>query len=66
MQAAVAAVIIDVTLTMCWALIKEKNMLPIIVMICAFSAAYFLKINVIYIILSCGLLGMVSVTKKVN
>lgn len=64
MQAGVAAVIIDVTITMGKDVLKEKNALSIIVMIAAFIATYFLKINVIFIILICGILGIISTSKK--
>jgi chromate transporter len=57
MQAGVAAVIIDVVITMGNGIVKEKNTLSIIVMITAFIAAFIFKVNVIFIILACGLLG---------
>lgn len=61
MQAGVAAVIIDVVISMIISLIKERKLLPIIVMIGAFTAAFIFKINVIIIILVCGLIGAISV-----
>lgn len=60
MQAGVAAVIIDVVISMIISLLKEKKALPIIVMISAFTASFVFKINVVIIILLCGLIGAIS------
>ncbi|WP_312645527.1 chromate transporter [Hydrogenoanaerobacterium sp.] len=59
MQAGVAAVIADVTINMGGNVVKEKKMLPIFVMMGAFIATFFFKVNVIFIILICGTLGAV-------
>lgn len=53
MQAGVAAVIADVVIEMGSNVIKEKNILSILIMFLVFTASYILKINVIYIILFC-------------
>lgn len=53
MQAGVAAVIADVVIEMGSNVIKEKNVLSILIMFLVFTASYILKINVIYIILFC-------------
>jgi chromate transporter len=57
MSAGVAAVIADVVIDMAAKVIKNKVALPIVVMILAFAAAAFLKVNIIYILLICGALG---------
>ena len=57
MQAGVAAVIVDVVIEMASKIIKPKCLLPIIVMILAFIAAAFLKVNIVIILLICGALG---------
>ncbi|MBC8558813.1 chromate transporter [Fumia xinanensis] len=57
MQAGVAAVIIDVVYTMGRSIIKEKNILPILVMITAFAAVYFFNVNVMIIIFAAGVIG---------
>ncbi len=57
MSAGVAAIIVDVVIDMAAKIIKNKTLLPIAVMILAFIAAAFLKINLIYILLICGALG---------
>ncbi len=57
MQAGVAAVIIDVVVTMVIDLIKERKVLPVVVMIGSFIATFFLNINVIFVILVSGIIG---------
>ena len=51
MQSGVAAVIIDVVLTMAGGIIKEKRIISIIMMVGAFVATFFFNVNVAYIIL---------------
>lgn len=65
MQAGVAAVIIDVIINMASSIIKNKAIIPILVMIGAFIATYFFKVNIILIILVCGIIGVLS-TKHEN
>lgn len=60
MQAGVAAVIIDVVISMLISLLKERKVMPIIVMIGAFTATFVFRINVIIIILVSGLIGAIS------
>lgn len=67
MQAGVAAVILDVVLNLGGNVLKEKDILSVLVIIGAFIATYFLKINVMYIILVCGCIGAFKIliqTKK--
>lgn len=60
MQAGVAAVIIDVVISMIMDLLKERKVLPVIVMIGAFVATFILKINVIIIIITSGIIGAIA------
>lgn len=60
MQAGVGAVIASVVYEMASGLLKEKNCIYMMVMIGAFVANYFLKINVALIILICMLFGFLS------
>ncbi len=60
MQAGVAAVIADVVIDMGGKVIKDKNILSIAVMAAAFAVTYFLKVNVIFIILACIGLGVIK------
>lgn len=57
MQAGVAAVILDVVCSMGGDVIKSRSVLSILIMVCAFVATYIWGINVIWIILVCGVLG---------
>lgn len=60
MQAGVAAVVIDVSISMITELFKEKKTVPIIVMLGAFIAAFTLHINAVVIIIVSGLIGVSS------
>lgn len=60
MQSGVAAVIADVTIRMAGDVIRQKKLLYILIMAGAFCATFFLKINVVYIILSCVFLGLIA------
>ncbi len=57
MQAGVAAVIADVVINLGGSVIKQKDIMSVIIMAGAFIATFFLKINVMYIILVCGCIG---------
>jgi chromate transporter len=65
MQAGVAAVIIDVVLNMGNTVVKTKQILSILMMIAAFIATYN-HVNVIYIILVCGVIGAISTIYREN
>ena len=57
MQAGVAAVIVDVVLNLGGNVLKEKDIVSVIIMTGAFIATFFLEINVMYIIFVCGCIG---------
>ena len=57
MLAGVAAVILDVVVNMAKTVFKEKRWLPVLVMIGSFVAVRFFGVNIILIILICGLIG---------
>ena len=59
MQAGVGAVIASVTYDMGAPIVRERDPVSLIIMIGAFLAAYILEINVIYIVIACGLLGVI-------
>ena len=60
MQAGVAAVIADVVCSMGAHVAKQKKAAPIVIMVCAFLAAQFLHVNVMLVIVACGLFGLLS------
>ena len=57
MQAGVAAVIMDVVVSLVRGLFKKKKTVPIVVMCSAFIAVFIFNIDVIYIILMSGVVG---------
>lgn len=57
MMCGVAAVIVDVVINMAKTVFKQKRILPVIVMAAAFVATRFFSVNIIIIILACGLTG---------
>lgn len=57
MQSGVAAVVADVVCNLGGKIVKDKDILSILVMILAFVANYILGVNVILIILACGMVG---------
>ncbi len=60
MQAGVAAVVANVVITMAAAVVKQKRWLPIILMVLAFLAAVVFKVNVVFVLLFCGVIGAVD------
>jgi chromate transporter len=61
MQAGIAAVICDVVINMGSHVVKAKEWLSILLMVLAFVANFVLKINVMYIILVCAVIGVLRV-----
>lgn len=60
MLAGVAAVICDVVVTMGKEIIKRKRVIPVAVLAMSFAVVHFLKINIILVILVCGLAGAID------
>lgn len=60
MQAGVAAVIMEVVYTLGRNVLKEKSILAVLIMVGAFVAVRFLGINIIYVILTAGVIGVVK------
>ncbi len=57
MLAGVAAVICDVVITMGKGIVKQKRVLPLAVLLLSFVAVRFLDVNIILVILICGVIG---------
>lgn len=57
MQAGVAAVIASVVFDMGEGIVRDKNIPSMVIMVLAFVATWFLKINVIYVVIVCILIG---------
>ena len=60
MLAGVAAVICDVVINMIKNIMKQKRILPLLMLAGAFTATYFFKVNIFVIILVCGIIGAVD------
>ena len=60
MQAGVAAVAFSVVLRMAWTLLKDKKWASLALMAAALIASVWLKLNVIWILLCCGAVGVLS------
>lgn len=61
MQAGIAAVVIDVSISMATTVIKTKKIVSILMIIGAFVATFFFNISVVIIILVCAIIGVLSV-----
>ena len=64
MLAGVAAVIIDVVYTMGRSIVKLRRVLPVLVLLLSFVAVRFLKVNILVIILVCGLIGAADTLRQ--
>ncbi len=59
MQAGVAAVILDVVCSLGANVVKMKSVIHLLIMAAAFIATFFFDVNVIYIILTAGIIGVI-------
>ena len=59
MQAGVGAVIAVVVYDMGKGIVVGRNWVSIFIMVAAFAANYVFKVNVIYVVLACGTIGVV-------
>ena len=64
MQAGVAAVILDVVWGLAEKVVSSRSLFSIGLMLAAFGAAYFFKVNVIWLLLAAVLLSVVSTLTK--
>ena len=60
MLCGVAAVILDIVLNMAKTVLQQKRLLPLLVLAGSFAATRFLHINIIVIILVCGIIGAID------
>lgn len=64
MQAGVCAVIVDVVFGMGLRVAKQKQVLPMLLMVGAFVAVAVLDIHVMLVIVSCGLIGLLVTIRQ--
>lgn len=57
MQAGVAAVLINMALTMCGNVLKDKRLSSLAMLVCAAAAAVVFDVDIILILLVCGVIG---------
>ena len=58
MQSGVGAVIASVTYEMGAGIVHGRNKTAILIMVCAFAASCIFRVNVIFVVIACGLLGV--------
>lgn len=58
MQSGVGAVITAVVFEMAYGIVKERNIVYVLIMVISFILNYLLKINVVFIILGCIFIGL--------
>lgn len=63
MQAGVAAVILDVVCGLGSNVIHQKSAIHMLIMVGAFVATFFFQVNVIYIILTAAIIGVILVCR---
>ena len=66
MQAGVAAVILDVVCSLGANVLKMKSWIHVVIMVAAFVATFFFKVNVIYIILAAAVIGVILALVQKN
>ncbi len=64
MLCGVAAVIFDVVLDMVKGILKSKHILPVLVLVGAFVATRFFSVNILIIILVCGIIGALETWQR--
>lgn len=64
MTAGVCAVIMSVVYDMMAGILKQKDFILVLIAVLAFIANYFLKVNVVLIILACAVYGVISTVWK--
>ncbi len=66
MLAGVAAVLADVVVTLARNLFKTRRVLPVVLMVLAFVAVYVCNVNILLVLLCCGLAGAADTYVRVR
>lgn len=61
MLCGVAAVIFDVVINMASTILNQKRILPLLVMLGSFIVVYFFNVNIIAVIVVCGIIGALDI-----
>ena len=62
----VAAIIFDVVLNMSKTILQSKRLLPLVMIIASFIAVRFFSVNIILVIMTCGLIGAIDYKNKID
>ena len=62
----VAAIIFDVVLNMSKTILQSKRLLPLVMIIASFIAVRFFSVNIILVIVTCGLIGAIDYKNKID
>lgn len=66
MLCGVAAVIFDVVVNMAKLLFQQKRILPVLVLLVSFAAVRFFELNMIIVLLICGMIGALETWQPEN
>lgn len=66
MLAGVAAVICDVVINMGKSILKQKRVLPVLMLLGAFVANRYLHVNIVVILLVCGVIGAIDTFRRMR
>lgn len=66
MLCGVAAVIFDVVVNMAKLLFQQKRILPVLVLLVSFAAVRFFELNIIIVLLICGMIGALETWQPEN
>lgn len=64
MRAGVAAVLVDVVCTLAAHVIKTKNLFHIFMMAACFVAVFFFRVSAVWLILICGITGLLQAERR--
>ena len=64
MLCGVAAVIFDVVIDMTKTVLEKKKILPVLILIGAFIAVRFFSVNILLVILVCGIIGILETWQR--
>ena len=64
MLCGVAAVILDVVIDMTKTILEKKKILPVLVLMGAFIAVRFFSVNILLVILVCGIIGILETWQR--
>ena len=64
MLCGVAAVVLDVVINMAQSVIRQKRILPLVIMVASFVALRYFSVNILVVILTCALIGAVDTLRQ--